>query len=93
MFAGRLQLINSVIMSLTNFWLAAFRMPKKFLLEVEKMCASFLWSGPEMKTNKSKVGWSEVCKMKSEGGLGLRPLTEVNDVSCLKLVWNGLKAI
>lgn len=80
-------------MSLTNFWLAAFRMPKKFLREVEKMCASFLWSGPEMKTNKSKVGWSEVCKMKSEGGLGLRPLTEVNDVSCLKLVWNGLKAI
>ena len=39
---------------------------------------------------KSKVGWAEVCKKKEEGGLGLRVLTEVNEVSCLKLVWRLL---
>ena len=59
-YAGRLQLIQSVIMSLTNFWLTAFRMPKKCLGEMEKMCAAFLWSGPEMNTKKSKISWVEV---------------------------------
>ena len=79
-----------MIMSLTNFWLTAFRMPKKCLREIEKMCAAFLWSGLEMNTKKSKISWMEVCKKKTEGGLGIRPLTEVNDVACLKLVWRIL---
>ncbi|KAL0865946.1 hypothetical protein Bca101_045064 [Brassica carinata] len=89
-YAGRLQLINSVIMSLTNFWLTAFRMPKKCLGEIERMCAAFLWSGPDMSTTKAKVSWLEVCKKKAEGGLGVRSLNEVNEVSCLKLTWRIL---
>ena len=77
-------------MSLTNFWLTAFRIPKKCLGEIEKMCDAFLWSGLEMNTKNSKIRWMEVCKKKTEGGLGIRPLTEVNDVACLKLVWRIL---
>lgn len=52
--AGRLQLINSVIMSLTNFWLSAFRLPKACLKEIEKLCSSFLWSGPELNSKRLK---------------------------------------
>lgn len=37
-----------------------------------------------------KIAWSDVCKMKSEGGLRLRSLKEVNVVSCLKLIWRIL---
>lgn len=32
----------------------------------------------------------EVSKKKSEGGLGIRPLKEVNEVACLKLIWRIL---
>lgn len=91
-YAGRLQLINSVIMSLTNFWMAAFRLPSGCIKEIERMCSAFLWSGLELNGKKAKVAWSDVCRLKEEGGLGIRPLREVNVVSCLKLIWRILSA-
>lgn len=47
-YAGELQLIDLVIMSLTNFWLSAFRLLKQCLTEIERLCAASLWSGPEL---------------------------------------------
>ncbi|CAA7032839.1 unnamed protein product [Microthlaspi erraticum] len=93
-FAGRLQLISSVIQSLTNFWLSAFRLPSPLecLKEIEGLCSAFLWSGPVLNTSKAKISSQEVCRPKREGGLGLRPLKEVNMVSCLKLVWRILSS-
>ncbi|XP_048630102.1 uncharacterized protein LOC125602576 [Brassica napus] len=58
-YVGRLQLIKSVIMSLTNFSLSAFRLPRQCLSGIEKLCAGFLWSGPGLNMKKSKVGWAE----------------------------------
>ncbi|GJY93858.1 putative non-LTR retroelement reverse transcriptase [Tanacetum coccineum] len=63
-FVGRLQLLSSVILSLTNFWMAAFRLPKACINEIDKLCASFLWSGPGLKTTKAKVSWKVVCTPK-----------------------------
>ncbi|XP_022566691.2 uncharacterized protein LOC111210528 [Brassica napus] len=91
-FARRLQLIASVIHSLTNFWISAFRLPKKCIAEIDSMCAAFLWSGPVLSTKKAKVSWKDCCKPKEEGGLGLRSIKEANDVSCLKLVWRILSS-
>lgn len=85
--AGRLQLISSVITSLANFWLSAFRLPGSCLKEIEILCSAFLWSGPDLKTTKAKVSWKDICLPKNEGGLGLRPLKETNKVLCLKLIW------
>lgn len=84
---GRLQLISSVITSLANFWLSAFRLPSSCLKEIEALCSAFLWSGPDLKTSKAKVCWKDVSLPKQEGGLGIRPLKEVNKVMCLKLIW------
>lgn len=89
-FAGRLQLIGSVIHSLTNFWISVFRLPKGCLKKIDKLCSAFLWSGPDLNAKKSKISWTEVCKPKAEGGLGLKPLGEANKVSCLKLIWRIL---
>lgn len=43
--------------------------------------------GPELNPKKIKIAWSEVCKLKAEGGLGLRSVVEANKVSYLKLEW------
>lgn len=86
-YGGRLQLINSVITSMANFWLTAFRLPGSCLKEIERLCSAFLWSGPELKTSKAKVSWEDICLPKREGGLGIRPLKEINTVLCLKLLW------
>ncbi|XP_018474005.2 uncharacterized protein LOC108845266 [Raphanus sativus] len=91
-YAGHLQLINSVIRSLTNFWMADFRLPSGCIKEIDRICSAFLWSGPELNGRKAKISWSEVCRTKQEGGLGLRPLKEVNLVSVLKLLWRVLSA-
>ena len=86
-FAGRLNLISSVLWSICNFWLAAFRLPRACIREIDKICSSFLWSGVALSSTKAKVSWDAVCKPKSEGGLGLRSLREANEVCCLKLIW------
>jgi len=86
-FVGRFNLISSVLWRLCNFWLAAFRLPRECIREINKLCSSFLWSGPDMNRKKAKVVWEVVCKPRQEGGLGLRCLKEANDVCCLKLIW------
>lgn len=86
-FAGRLNLISSVLWSISNFWLSAFRLPRNCIKEMGKLCSAFLWSGPELNSKKAKISWLDVCKPKQEGGLGLRSLKEENDVCCLKLIW------
>ena len=91
-YAGRLQFIKSVIMSLTNFWMAAFRLPSGCIKEIERICSSYLWSGTELNGRKVKIGRSNICRTKQEGELGIRPLKEVNLGSCLKLIWRILSA-
>ena len=91
-FAGRLQLISSVIHSLINFWMSAFRLPKQCIKEIDQLCCAFLWSGPDLSSHKAKIAWKDVCKPREEGGLGLRSLNEVNSVCCLKLIWRVLSA-
>lgn len=91
-YAGRLQLIKSVITSLTNFWMAAFKLPSGCLKEIEKLCSAYLWSGPDLNGKKAKIAWKDVCREKEEGGIGLRPLKKVNKVCCLKLLWRLLSA-
>lgn len=91
-FAGRLQLISTVIYSITNFWMSVYRLPKKCIKEIDQICASFLWSGPTISPHKAKISWDKVCKPKEKGGLGLRSLEEMNKVCCLKLIWRILSA-
>lgn len=67
--------------------MGAFRLPRKCIRDIDKLCSAFLWSGGELKTTKAKIAWEDVCKPKQEGGLGLRSLKEANDVCCVKLIW------
>ena len=89
-YAGRLQLIKAVLMSIVNFWAGVFRLPSKGIKEVEQLCASFLWTGPALKSTGAKVAWRDISKLKNEGGLGIRPLGDVNKVYGLKFIWRVL---
>lgn len=59
-FAGRLQLIQSVITITVNFWSSAFTLPAKCLDTIESMCSAFLWSGSPTQNHKAKVSWEDV---------------------------------
>lgn len=41
-YAGRLQLIKAVLMSIVSFWAAVFRLPSKCIKEVNQLCSAFL---------------------------------------------------
>lgn len=86
-YAGRLQLIKSVIASIVNFWSQAFILPKACLDEIESMCSAFLWSGSPNQTHKAKVAWEDLCCPKEEGGLGIRKLRDSATVFAMSLIW------
>lgn len=90
--AGRLQLIRSVLLSIVNFWMTGFVLPGACIKEINSICAAFLWSGHVLNSRNAKVSWEIVCRRKCDGGLGLRPLKETNQVSCLKLIWRTVSS-
>ena len=73
-YAGRLNLINSILCIICNFWLAAFRLPRQCIREIDKTCSAYLWSSPELNSKKAKLSLDKVCKPKTEGGFRLAKL-------------------
>ncbi|XP_043725702.1 uncharacterized protein LOC122672268 [Telopea speciosissima] len=85
-FAGRVALIQSVLMGTINYWLSVFRLPSSTILALEKMMARFLWKG-YTDVGTYKVSWIAVCRPKEEGGLGLWRLRDLNTVALMRHVW------
>ncbi|KAL0293927.1 UNVERIFIED_CONTAM: hypothetical protein Sangu_3228300 [Sesamum angustifolium] len=82
-YAGRLQLIKSVLTTLHTYWASAFILPKGVLKTLEKKMRQFLWQGSAGSGN-AKVAWAWISKPKEEGGLGIRSLTITNQALMLK---------
>ena len=62
-YAGRLQLIQSVIAGIQNFWAGMFILPK-----IESLMRRFLWTGGIDKAHGVKVVWETIYKPKEEWG-------------------------
>lgn len=86
-FAGRLQLLSTVIAGIVNFWSCAYILPKACIEEIDSLSSRFLWKGKTDGTNAAKVAWNSVTKPKAEGGLGLRNLSHWNTAAAIKLIW------
>ncbi|GKA46941.1 RNA-directed DNA polymerase, eukaryota, reverse transcriptase zinc-binding domain protein [Tanacetum coccineum] len=78
-YAGRLQLIASILSTMQSYWASVVKIPKAVTKEINGILKKFLWSYSGMSNGKAKVAWKVVCKPKSEGGLGIRNLEEWND--------------
>jgi hypothetical protein len=87
-FAGRLQLISSVLNSVQMFWSSIFILPKKVITAVKKQFNHFLWNGHAEGRGGSKVSWKQFCLPKQEGGLGLKRIEEWNKAAVLKHIWH-----
>lgn len=86
-FAGRLLLIKTVITGITTFWCSTFILPKSVVKRINSLCGIFLWKGNIEEHHSARVAWTEVTKLKREGGLGIKDLSTWNMACCLKLVW------
>ncbi|KAL2252008.1 UNVERIFIED_CONTAM: hypothetical protein Sindi_2323100 [Sesamum indicum] len=76
-YAGRVQIIKSVLSTLSLYWASAFILPKVVIKEVEKRLRTFLWKGTSM-TGYAKVAWKDICKPVEEGGLGIKDIGVLN---------------
>ncbi|KAK4380904.1 hypothetical protein Sango_3019500 [Sesamum angolense] len=89
-FAGRLQLIKSVLMALNVYWAMAFILPKGVIREVEKKMRTFLWKGNSA-VGYPKVAWSVVCRSIEEGGQGIRDILALNKAFMSHHLWNVIQ--
>ncbi|KAL6512997.1 hypothetical protein OROHE_019787 [Orobanche hederae] len=85
-YGGRLQLVQSVLYAVQNFWSQIFCFPNRVMKMINTICRQFLWSG-DAAGRKSPVAWDIVCRPKSEEGLGLAHLETWNRVCFLKMLW------
>ncbi|WZZ40579.1 hypothetical protein YC2023_036838 [Brassica napus] len=86
-FAGKVKMIYSVIYGMVNFWSSVFVLPKWFYAKVDSLCSGFLWKNCTTSASGARVSWLNICKPKSEGGLGIRQLEEFELVFRLKRAW------
>ena len=87
-YAGRLELLRSVLFGKVQFWLNIFPVPDSVLKQIISICRNFLWTGDACRGNSAIVAWKNVCFPKNEGGLGLFDLQARNRSFLSKQLWN-----
>lgn len=84
-YAGRLQLVNSVISSLPTFYMCTLKLPVTVIEIIDKHRKNCLWRGNEFrKKGYNLAAWELVQKPKHKGGLGVINLSMHNDALLLK---------
>ncbi|XP_059277586.1 uncharacterized protein LOC132031652 [Lycium ferocissimum] len=70
-YAGRIQLVKSVIFRVQSYWAQLFVLPAKVMKAINAHCRSFIWSGVNNITKRALVSWDKMCLPKSAGGMDL----------------------
>ena len=86
-FAGRLQLINSVLSAIHVYWSSVFILPISVVQDIEQLMRGFLWCQGDMQRGKAKVAWDAICLPKEEGGLGIRKIHHFNVALFTAQIW------
>ncbi|XP_022874167.1 uncharacterized protein LOC111392993 [Olea europaea var. sylvestris] len=86
-YAGRLQLINTVLFSIQVYWSSVILLPKAVIKQVENSLRVFLWKGSDLGIGGAKVAWAKISMPKEEGGLGLRGLEIWNKATIGRSIW------
>lgn len=86
-YMARVQLVNSVLLSLHSYWAQVFILLKKVLDEINKICRAFVWSGQQFSHKNGSVSWEQMCSSKAAGRMGFRNIIHWNKASLGKYVW------
>nr|GEX07089.1 RNA-directed DNA polymerase, eukaryota, reverse transcriptase zinc-binding domain protein [Tanacetum cinerariifolium] len=90
-YAGRIQLIASVLSSLHQYWALVYILLNTMVKDLNKLFKRFLWSSGDSAKGKARVSWNMVCRPKDQGGLGITPLDKWNEVLLNTQVWKIIK--
>lgn len=86
--AGRVTLINSVILPMVVFWMSNFLLPSGIIKQIDKLCRAFLSSGKERnRPYKNVLKWSMICHPKDFRGTGIIDLKLLNELLMCRWWW------
>ena len=91
--AGKVVLMKSNLASSPLHVMNCFKLTKNINEDLDKINRKFLWAlniGFKEAKGFPLVAWDEVCRPKSEGGLGIRRNEDVNKATITKLGWRIL---
>ena len=86
-YAGRVTLVNAVLLYLQTYWAQIFLLPKSVLHKITQICRAYLWDRKVYLAKSPPVAWSWVCMLKKNGGLGIRDCITWNMAAVGKLLW------
>lgn len=89
--AGRVQLINAVLLSIQGYWATHLFLPKRALKKIQSILSHYLWGASISGPCQFKVAWQDCCYPKKEGGLGFKDLIIWNDAAVLHQIWRIVK--
>ncbi|XP_020266575.1 uncharacterized protein LOC109842073 [Asparagus officinalis] len=87
-YAGRLQIIKSVVLGIQNFWTSNYVLPMRVLHKIDELCRNFLWGNSEHVHKTPLISWDKACMHKKIGGLGIYSASTWSTASALRLIWN-----
>lgn len=87
-YAGRVQMIKSVLFGIQTYWAQIFILPKKIIKEIESKFRCYLWTGSCEKSKKCPVAWDQVCLPKVSGGWNILSLVEWNTAAICRVLWD-----
>ena len=90
-YAGRIQLIASVLTSMQLYWAPVFILPSTVVDDLDILFKKFLWNAGKSIKGKARVAWKVVCRPKEQGGLGLKSFKKWNTVLMMKQFWKILE--
>ncbi|KAK9705304.1 hypothetical protein RND81_07G046700 [Saponaria officinalis] len=86
-YAGRIQLLNSVVFGMESFWCACFLLPQWIISDIDKLCRQFLWGQAEGQRRLIYFSWEEVCRPGVKGGFGIREVLSWNKALLVRILW------
>ncbi|KAL9667161.1 hypothetical protein QQ045_001510 [Rhodiola kirilowii] len=89
--AGRVTLVNSILSSMSMHCMAILPVPKMVLRRIESIMSNFVWDQGGSK-RKHWIGWPQICRSKSMGGLGVHSLEDIALAFKGKLAWNYISS-
>ncbi|KAJ1703007.1 hypothetical protein LUZ63_002786 [Rhynchospora breviuscula] len=89
-FAGRTELIRSVLQSMPMHVMATQLLPKKVLNDLSSIFKKFLWGKIGHNRYLALVGWEKICTTFQQGGLNIRNLHTLNISWVMKTLYNFL---
>lgn len=83
--AGRVTLVQSILLSILNYFMQSLMISKGVCLEIEKLARQFIWGGNNGQSKISLVGWDSICQPRVRRGLGFRHLEDQNKSFLMKI--------